>query len=87
MKRFFYKLTAIVLTRLLLFIEIYVISIFGVSPVMCLFWSLKEVFNLEVPIGRFAFLALWQLSCIVVTVIYSIIIDCKYRKMNRVEKK
>ena len=87
MKRFFYKLTAIVLTRVLLFIEVYVISIFGVSPVMCLFWSLKEIFHLEVPSGQFAFLALWQLSCIVVTIIYSIIIDFKFREMHHVEKK
>jgi hypothetical protein len=87
MKRFLLKLTAIVLTRLALFIEVYVISIFCVSPVMCLFWSVKDALPLEVPSGRFAFLALWQASCIVFTILYSIIIDYKYWKMHRVEKK
>jgi CDP-diglyceride synthetase len=87
MKRFLRKLTAIVLTRLLLLIEIYVISIFSVSPVMCLFWVIKEAFHLEAFSGRFAFLAIWQLSCIVFTVLYSIRIEIKYRKMYSVEKK
>lgn len=87
MKRFFYKLTAIVLTRLLLLIEIYILSIFGVSPVMCIFWAIEEALCLEVFRGRFTFLALWQLSCIVFTIVYSIIIDFKYRKMHSVEKK
>lgn len=86
MKRFFYKLTAIVLTRLLLMIEIYVISIFSVSPVMCVFWAIKEALCLEVFRGRFAFLVIWQLSCIILTVAHSIIIDYKYRKAHRVEK-
>lgn len=87
MKRFFYKLTAIVLTRLFIFIEVYVISIFSVSPVMCIFWAIQEALRLEVFRGRFAFLVIWQLSCIIFTVLHSIIIDYKYRKAHRVEKK
>lgn len=87
MKRFFYKLTAMVLTRLLLLINVYVISIFSVSPVMCIFWAIKEALRLEVFRGRFAFLVIWQLSCIIFTIVHSIVIEVKYRKMNKVEKK
>jgi hypothetical protein len=87
MKRFLLKLTAIVLTRLALFIEVYVISIFSVSPVMCVFWALKEALCLEVFSGRFAFLVIWQLSCIVFTIIHSIVIEIKYRRLNSVKKK
>ena len=86
MKRFFYKLTAIVLTRLFIFIEVYVISIFCISPVMCLFWTIKDALPLEMSSGRFTFLVLWQVSCIVFTILQSIIIDYKYRKAHRVEK-
>lgn len=86
MKRFLYKLIAMVLTRLALFIEVYVISIFSVSPVMCVFWAIQEALCLDVFSGRLAFLVIWQLSCIIFTVVHSIVIEFKYRKMHSVEK-
>lgn len=87
MRRFLRKLIAFVLTRLFILTEVYVISIFSVSPVMCIFWAIKETLRLEVFSGRFAFLVIWQLACIVFTVLYSTVIEVKYRKMYSTKKK
>lgn len=87
MKRFLQKLIAVVLTRIFILTEVYVISIFSVSPVMCVFWTTKEALRLEVFSGRFAFLVIWLLACIVFTVLYSIVIEVKYRKMYSTKKK
>ena len=69
------------------FLKLFLLSIFSVSPMMCLFWTFKEILRLETFNGRFAFLVIWLLSCIVFTIIYVIKIAVKSKKMYSVKKK
>lgn len=68
-------------------LKLFSISIFSVSPVMCLFWTFKEILRLEIFNRRFAFLEIWLLSCIVFTIIFAVRLAVKSKKMYSVKKK
>lgn len=73
--------------NILFFLKLFLLSIFSVSPMVCLFWTFKEILRLETFNGRFAFLVIWLLSCTVSTIIYIVQVAIKHKKMYSAKKK
>ena len=76
MNRFMRRLAFLALDLLIL-LEAVFTAFLSVSPVVCLFWSLKEVIGFSFPVS---FTKLWLTSMAIASLIFTVSINIKARR-------
>lgn len=78
MNRFMQRLTFLVLDLLILLGAIFMAFLYT-SPVVCLFWSLKEIHGFSFPLS---FTKLWLTSMVITSLIFTVSINIKARRIK-----